>query len=120
MTIYGVVPYSATTFRDFETGLSPERLELLADQAYARAHSSPFCGCECPPKAICRNEPACDEQRKDSKGSAIYAVEPKCCPADGQRKHGHMPDITLPPAIQARAAAGRWEGAHSRHPFGAN
>ena len=52
MTIYGVVPYSATTFRDFETGLSPERLELLAEQAYARAKASPLCGFEVPAASL--------------------------------------------------------------------
>lgn len=76
MTIYGVVPYSATTFRDFETGLSPERLELLAEQAYARGHASPLCGFEVPAASL-----------------------------------------PLRPAVQARAAAGRWTGAHSRSPF---
>ena len=28
--------------------------------------------------------------------------------------------LPLPPAVQARVEMGRWHGAHSRHPFGAN
>ena len=96
--------------------ISPAQCEREKVKAYARAHASPFCGCECPPKAICRNEPACDEQRKNlgSKEGRQAAN------ADEIRKHGHMPDITLPPAVQARVEMGRWHGAHSRHPFGAN
>ena len=75
-TSYGLIPWEMTEERDFETGLSPERLELLAEQAYARGHASPLCGFEVPAASL-----------------------------------------PLRPAVQARAVAGRWTGAHSRSPF---
>jgi hypothetical protein len=72
-----------TEARDFETGLSPERLQQLSDEGYARAHASPFCGVECPPKHP-------DDIR--IKQPPIYVANP---------------------SIQARAAAGRWTGSRS-------